>query len=51
MYAPYVPLIVTPVIYKYDDLTPTKGVMTRYAKQLVRSDFYGTVTIMKMTFP
>jgi hypothetical protein len=36
VYAPYVPLIVTPVIYKYDDLTPTKGVMTRYAKQLVR---------------
>lgn len=51
VYAPYVPLIVTPVIYKYDDLTPTKGVMTRYAKQLVRSDFYGTVTVMKMTFP
>jgi len=51
VYAPYVPLIVTPVIYKYDDLTPTKGVMTRYAKQLVRSDFYGTVTVMDMTFP
>ncbi len=51
VYAPYVPLIVTPVIYKYDDLTPTKGVMTRYAKQLVRSDFYGSVTVMKMTFP
>lgn len=51
VYAPYVPLIVTPVIYKYDDLTPTKGVMTRYAKQLVRSDFYGTVTIMDMVFP
>lgn len=51
VYAPYVPLIVTPVIYKYDDLTPTKGVMTRYAKQLVRSDFYGTVTVMDMQFP
>ena len=51
VYAPYVPLIVTPVIYKYDDLTPTKGVMTRYAKQLVRSDFYGTVTLMDMSFP
>lgn len=51
VYAPYVPLIVTPVIYKYDDLTPVKGVMTRYAKQLVRSDFYGTVTIMDMVFP
>lgn len=51
VYAPYVPLIVTPVIYKYDDLTPTKGVMTRYAKQLTRSDFYGSVTIMDMVFP
>ena len=51
VYAPYVPLIVTPVIYKYDDLTPTKGVMTRYAKQLVRSDFYGSVTIMDMVYP
>lgn len=51
VYAPYVPLIVTPVIYKFDDLTPTKGVMTRYAKQLVRSDFYGTVTLMDMNFP
>lgn len=51
VYAPYVPLIVTPVIYKYDDLTPTKGVMTRYAKQLVRSDFYGTLTIMDMVYP
>lgn len=51
VYAPYVPLIVTPVVYKYDDLTPTKGVMTRYAKSLVRSDFYGTVTLMDMTFP
>lgn len=51
VYAPYVPLIVTPVVYKYDDLTPTKGVMTRYAKSLVRSDFYGTVTLQDMTFP
>lgn len=51
VYAPYVPLIVTPTIYKYDDLTPTKGVMTRYAKKLVRSDFYGTVTIMDMNYP
>jgi hypothetical protein len=51
VYAPYVPLIVTPVIYKYDDLTPTKGVMTRYAKQMVRSDFYGTLTVMDMNYP
>lgn len=51
VYAPYIPLIVTPTIYKFDDFTPTKGVMTRYAKKLIRSDFYGTVTIMDMNYP
>ena len=48
VYAPYVPLIVTPTIYAPEDFTPRKGVMTRYAKKLVRSDFYGTVTVMNM---
>ena len=48
VYAPYVPLIVTPTIYAPEDFTPRKGVMTRYAKKLVRSDFYGTVTVMDM---
>jgi len=45
VYAPYVPLIVTPTIYAPEDFTPRKGVMTRYAKKMVRSDFYGTVEI------
>ncbi len=48
VYAPYVPLIVTPTIYAPEDFTPRKGVMTRYAKQLVRSDFYGTVTVQDL---
>ncbi len=48
VYAPYVPLIVTPTIYAPEDFTPRKGVMTRYAKKLVRSDFYGTVTVQDM---
>ncbi len=48
VYAPYVPLIVTPTIYAPDDFTPRNGVMTRYAKKLVRSDFYGTVTVQDM---
>jgi hypothetical protein len=48
VYAPYVPLIVTPTIYAPEDFTPRKGVMTRYATQLVRSDFYGTVTVQDM---
>jgi hypothetical protein len=48
VYAPYVPLIVTPTIYAPEDFTPRKGVMTRYAKQMVRSDFYGSVTVMDL---
>jgi len=48
IYAPYVPLILTPVIYAQEDFTPRKGVMTRYGKKMVRSDFYGTVTILDM---
>jgi len=46
VYAPYVPLIVTPTIFAPEDFTPRKGVMTRYGKKMVRSDFYGTVTVM-----
>lgn len=48
VYAPYVPLIVTPTLYAPDDFTPRKGVMTRYGKKMVRSDFYGTVTVLDM---
>ncbi len=45
VYAPYVPLIVTPTIYAPEDGTPRKLMMTRYAKKMVRSDFYGSLTI------
>jgi len=48
VYAPYVPLIVTPTIYAPEDFTPRKAVMTRYAKQMVRSDFYGKVIVLNM---
>lgn len=48
IYAPYVPLILTPVIYENNDFTPRKGIMTRYGKKMVRSDFYATVTVMDM---
>ncbi len=48
VYAPYVPLIVTPTIFNPDDFTPRKGVMTRYGKKMVRADFYGTVTLLDM---
>ena len=48
VYAPYVPLIVTPTIFQPDDFTPRKGVMTRYGKKMVRADFFGTVTCLDM---
>ena len=48
VYAPYVPLIVTPTIFAPEDFTPRKGVMTRYGKKMVRNDFYGTVTTLDM---
>jgi hypothetical protein len=49
IYAPYVPLILTPVIYGVEDFSPRKGIMTRYGKKMVRSDFYATVTILDMS--
>ena len=45
VYAPYVPLIVTPTIFAPEDFTPRKGVMTRYAKKVVRPEFYGSVIV------
>jgi hypothetical protein len=43
VYAPYVPLQTTPTIFGVEDFVPRKGVMTRYAKQMVRPDMYGLV--------
>ncbi len=45
VFAPYIPLIMTPLVYDPSSFTPRKGIMTRYAKKMVRPDFYGTVTI------
>jgi hypothetical protein len=45
VYAPYVPLQVTPTIFGVEDFVPRKGVMTRYAKKMVRSDMYGIVVV------
>lgn len=45
VYAPYVPLVMTPLIYDPSSFTPRKGVMTRYAKKLVRPEFYGKVHV------
>jgi hypothetical protein len=45
VYAPYVPLIMTPLVYDPTNFTPRRGVMTRYAKKMVRPEFYGRIFI------
>jgi len=50
VYSPYVPLIMTPVIYDYINFTPRKAVMTRYAKKMIRPEFYGRVAIAHMDY-
>ena len=45
VFAPYIPLIMTPLVYDPASFTPRKGIMTRYAKKMVRPDFYGKVMI------
>jgi hypothetical protein len=45
VYAPYVPLIMTPLVYDPQNFTPRRGVMTRYAKKLVRPEYYGKIYV------
>lgn len=45
VYAPYIPLIQTPLVYDPVNFTPRRGVMTRYAKKMVRPEFYGKLTV------
>lgn len=45
VYAPYVPLVMTPLVYDPDNFTPRRGVLTRYAKKIVRPEFYGRIII------
>lgn len=45
VYAPYIPLIMTPLVYDPTNFTPRRGVMTRYAKKVIRPEFFGTIII------
>lgn len=45
VYAPYIPLIMTPLVHDPDNFTPRKAVMTRYAKEMLRPEFYGKIFI------
>ena len=50
VYAPYIPLIQTPLVYDPVNFTPRRGVMTRYAKKMVRPEFYGKVIVADVNF-
>jgi hypothetical protein len=45
VYAPYVPLVMTPLVYDPETFTPRKGLMTRYAKKMIRPEFYGKIFV------
>jgi hypothetical protein len=49
VYAPYIPLIMTPLVYDPETFTPRKGLMTRYAKKMVRPEFYGRIFISDLS--
>ena len=45
VFSPYVPLIMTPLVYDPDTFTPRKGLLTRYAKKMIRPEFYGRIFV------
>lgn len=45
IYAPYIPMQLTPTIYNPENFAPVKGIMTRYAKKCVNNRFYGGVKV------
>lgn len=45
VFAPYVPLIMTPLLYDPNTFTPRKGLMTRYAKKMIRPDYYAKIFV------
>jgi hypothetical protein len=49
IYAPYVPLQLTPTMYNPFNFTPIKGIMTRYAKKMVNNRYYGVIDVFGLT--
>jgi hypothetical protein len=45
VYAPYIPLMMTPLVYDPNTYTPNRGVMTRYAKKMLRPEFFGLIQV------
>jgi len=49
VYSPYIPLMMTPLVYDPATFTPRKGIMTRYAKKMIRPEFYGKIFVSDIT--
>jgi len=45
VFAPYIPLIMTPLVYDPDTYTPSKGLLTRFGKKMLRPEFYGIIKV------
>ena len=50
VFAPYIPLIMTPLVYDPTTFTPRKGLLTRYAKKMLRPEFYGRIFRIKLKY-
>ena len=48
VFAPYIPLIMTPLVYDPTTFTPRKGLLTRYAKKMLRPEFYGRIFVSNL---
>jgi len=49
VFAPYIPLIMTPLVYDPETFTPRKGLLTRYAKKMLRPEFYAKIYVSGLT--
>ena len=49
IYAPYVPMQLTPTMYNPFNMAPVKGIMTRYAKKMVNNRYYGHIHVDGLT--
>ena len=45
IYAPYVPMQLTPTLFNPENFAPVKGILTRYAKKVVNNRFYGAIVV------
>lgn len=50
VYAPYIPLIMTPLVYDPQNFTPRRGVLTRYAKEMIRPEFFAKIFVNGLTY-